>query len=67
MSSRVIKVCGIAPYMNANGRFIEVPSIRIQGKWVEELGFHIGSKIQVCENDGEITLKLVKKDGYYED
>lgn len=65
MSSRIITVYGTTPYANVNGMLVEVPSIRIQGKWVEGLGFGIGSKIEVCEGKGEITIKLLQEKERY--
>lgn len=37
----------------------EVPQIRIQGVWLEKLGFTAGKKILIEENCGKLVLKLV--------
>lgn len=37
----------------------EVPQIRIQGVWLEKLGFRPGKKIIVEESYGKLVLKLV--------
>lgn len=37
----------------------EVPLIRLQGKWLQELGFLIGRKITVKESQGRLVLTLV--------
>ena len=37
----------------------QIPQIRIQGKWLEKLGFREGKKILVQEKYGELTIKLV--------
>lgn len=35
-----------------------VPFIRLQGKWLKELGFEIGEKITVKEQQGLLILTL---------
>ncbi|MDN5316102.1 MAG: toxic protein SymE [Thermoanaerobacterium sp.] len=49
----------------------EVPQIRLQGKWLKELGFEIGKKIVVLAKNGVLVIRiasaennvsLVKKD-----
>ncbi len=35
-----------------------VPQIRLQGKWVEQAGFHIGDPIRVEACYGEIKISL---------
>jgi hypothetical protein len=57
MGSRVLKVRRVI-YTNTRGHFVKVPSIRIQGKWLEQLGFTIGCFLEVIENTNEITLKV---------
>ena len=61
MNTRIITVSGISPYSDSKGRFVQIPLVRLQGKWIEKLGFHTGSKIKVYENNGEIILTLVKE------
>jgi toxic protein SymE len=36
----------------------EIPFIRLQGKWLKELGFEIGEKITVKEQRGLLVLAL---------
>ena len=36
----------------------EVPEIRLQGKWLEALGFTIGSRIQVECSDSRLVITL---------
>jgi toxic protein SymE len=38
----------------------EIPQIRIQGKWLEKLGFREGKKILIQEKHGELLIKLVQ-------
>lgn len=40
----------------------ELPQIRIQGKWLEKLGFRKGKKFIVQEKHGELLIKLVQID-----
>ncbi len=48
---RNMKVCGQSGY-----QYETVPAIRLRGKWLEELGFHIGDYVQVkCEN-GQLII-----------
>ena len=47
---RNMKVCGQSGY-----KYETVPAITLKGKWLEELGFHLGDYVQVkCEN-GQLT------------
>ena len=36
--------------------YSRVPGIRIQGKWLEELGFHPGDAVLVHCEDGKLTI-----------
>ena len=46
---RNMKVCGQSGY-----KYETVPVITLKGKWLEELGFHLGDYVQVkCENVAE--------------
>lgn len=40
-----------------NTRDVIVPKIQIQGKWLEELGFHIGDRLTVEYGDGAIHIR----------
>ena len=43
---RNMKVCGQSGY-----KYETVPAITLKGKWLEELGFHLGDYVRVkCEN-----------------
>ena len=45
------KVCGQSGY-----KYETVPVITLKGKWLEELGFHLGDYVQVkCEN-GQLII-----------
>jgi len=38
----------------------EAPFIRVQGKWLETLGFTAGSKVEIVEKPGELTIRLAE-------
>lgn len=60
MVSKVLSVYGTANYTDSYGRFVEVPLIRLQGKWVEKLGFKPKDKVKVYASNGLIILKLIE-------
>jgi site-specific DNA recombinase len=37
----------------------QIPQIRIQGKWLNDLGFSIGNKVEVVEDDGKMTISII--------
>ena len=43
-----------------NTRTVIMPKIQMQGKWLEELGFHIGDRLTVEYGDGAIHIRLAK-------
>ena len=63
MYKRVLKVSSLSTHTDSRGHYVDVPAIRIQGRWVEKLGFETGKKVMVYEKPEEITLKLLKEDG----
>lgn len=36
-----------------------VPRIQLQGKWLEQLGFHIGDTVNVTYQDNQIILQTI--------
>ena len=40
---RNMKVCGQSGY-----KYETVPTITLKGKWLEELGFHLGDYVDAC-------------------
>ena len=56
MATRVLTVSGFSPSFRK-----EYPFIRLQGKWLESLGFGIGKKITVEERQDELVLKVVSE------
>jgi toxic protein SymE len=37
-----------------------VPTLRLRGRWLEQLGFAIGSKLHVAARDGELVVTVVR-------
>ncbi|EGO61772.1 hypothetical protein ALO_21546 [Acetonema longum DSM 6540] len=62
---RTLTVSSVLSHRIAFGPDVEVPFIRLRGKWLEPLGFQVGSKVQVYAYPAEIILKLVKEDVSY--
>ena len=40
---------------------IVVPEIRLEGKWLQELGFEIGKEIEIKEQKNKLTITLSDK------
>lgn len=57
---RKLTVSQVYLYRNAKSQDVEAPFIRVQGKWLEALGFVAGCKVEVVEKPGEITIRLVE-------
>ncbi|CBA16760.1 hypothetical protein XALC_2279 [Xanthomonas albilineans GPE PC73] len=36
-----------------------VPTLRLRGRWLEQLGFAIGSKLRITVRDGELVIAVV--------
>lgn len=61
MVSKVLRVYPTSNYTNVYGKIITVPQIRLQGKWVEQLGFTVDSQFQLFADNGVIILKSLKE------
>lgn len=51
--------------LTISGAFINnqlIPQIRIQGKWLNDLGFCIRCKVEVEEKQGELKITIMKDD-----
>ncbi len=57
---RILKITELSSHINSEGDCVVVPSIRLQGKWLEKLGFDIGRKVLVSEEQGFITIKILE-------
>ncbi|WP_425340022.1 SymE family type I addiction module toxin [Paenibacillus ihuae] len=40
----------------------KIPPIRIQGKWLNVLGFSIRCRVEIEENQGELRIKILKSE-----
>jgi len=47
-------------YLTAEHRAVYAPSIRLQGKWLERLGFTAGSQVCIEERQGEMTIRVIQ-------
>ena len=50
---RKLKICAQSGY-----KYQAVPAIRLQGKWLQKLGFEIGKKVNVECLDGKLSISL---------
>ncbi|OAG68353.1 hypothetical protein A7D17_13790 [Xanthomonas floridensis] len=39
-----------------------VPTLHLRGRWLEQLGFVVGSKLDLRLRDGELVVSLARKD-----
>ncbi|WP_338334453.1 SymE family type I addiction module toxin [Xanthomonas euvesicatoria] len=39
-----------------------VPTLRLRGRWLEQLGFAIGSKLSIRIHHGELVVSLAAED-----
>lgn len=64
MHTRVLKVCGVMPYTTSSGRFVEVPVIRLQGKWLKKLGFTPGKRVRVSRQGEALIIQQLQQEGF---
>ena len=57
MNSRVLTVSGLYPSPSSRK---PVPAVRVQGKWLEEIGFRIGDRVEIYEDRETVTIRLKK-------
>lgn len=60
MNLRTLTVSSITNYSRVKNDFSTYPLIRLQGKWLEKLGFNIGDKVQVIEDKEQLIIKIIK-------
>jgi toxic protein SymE len=51
---RTLKICAQSGY-----KYQAVPAIRLHGKWLKEIGFELGMKINVKCEEGKLTIILL--------
>ena len=42
-------------------KYIPVPEIRLEGKWLKELGFEIGKEIEIKQQKNKLIITLTDK------
>lgn len=42
-------------------KYVAVPEIRLEGKWLKELGFEIGKEIKIKQQKNKLTITLTDK------
>ena len=42
-------------------KYVAVPEIRLEGKWLRELGFEIGDQIEIKQQKNKLTIILTEK------
>lgn len=57
MNTRNLTISSISGH-----KFKPVPYIRLQGRWLRELGFEIGRKIEVEESENLIVIRIASTD-----
>ncbi|WP_440870770.1 SymE family type I addiction module toxin [Xanthomonas sacchari] len=53
--------CTVGCGHSANGK--RTPALRLGGRWMEELGFTIGSTLRVQVRDGELVVSVAREAG----
>jgi toxic protein SymE len=48
-------------YLYTNGNKKPYPFIRLQGRWLERLGFAVGNKVSVAAGEGLIVIVPAKE------
>lgn len=43
-------------------QYVTVPEIRLEGKWLESLGFEIGGKVQVIQDHEKLIITVQKEE-----
>lgn len=60
MKHKNIKVAYIS--RSSGGSYTQVPKIQMEGRWLEELGFSIGSTIVVEYDEGSIRIRQMTEE-----
>ncbi len=60
MKTKHLKIAYSARYPQSG--FCTVPKIQMEGKWLEELGFSIGSTVMVEYEEGSIRIRPLTKE-----
>ncbi len=49
-------------FMSGQTRRVSLPKIQMEGKWLDELGFHIGDQIKVDYGMGFIQISIAEQE-----
>jgi toxic protein SymE len=44
------------------GNYVHVPEIKLEGKWLEKLGFELGGEVMVKQQKGKLTITPKKRE-----
>lgn len=44
------------------GKRVRVPAIRLEGKWLEDLGFQQGERVQIEQRKNKLIITVIKHD-----
>jgi len=58
---RIRKLKIYQKFQSRERKNITVPEIRLEGKWLKELGFDIGKEIEIKQQQNKLTITLTKK------
>jgi toxic protein SymE len=47
-------------FRNRTNDTICIPEIRLEGKWLEKLGFKVGSEIVIQPEENKLTIMILK-------
>ncbi len=61
LMSRFRKLKVYQKFQSREWENITVPEIRLEGKWLKELGFEIGKEIEVKQQKNRLTITLTDK------
>jgi toxic protein SymE len=56
---RSIAVGSVSQNRSSN-RYVEVPALKLTGKWLQESGFKYGSQVKIKVEKNKLTITLVK-------
>jgi toxic protein SymE len=64
-AAREITICGRSS--PRSGYYVNVPEVRLMGKWLEQIGFGIGDRIKVeCQNQ-KLIISLAELQPWWEE
>lgn len=62
MEKRKLKVTAQASHFNVKNRVVNVPSIKVSGKYLINLGFNIGDEVEISPaGNGELNIRRAQR------